>query len=568
MTFSVIDLFCGAGGVTEGIRKATFQGKKIAEVVACINHDSTAIESHLANHKKTVHFTEDIKTFDLSKLPKLDRSKVIVLWASLECTNFSKAKGGKPRDPDSRTLAEHLYRYIEYIEPDYIMIENVREFMAWGKLDKNGKPVSMDKGRDYLKWVKHIQSYGYDYDYRILDAADFGAHCLRKRYFGLFARKGLPIKFPQPTHSKKSNPLFKTKQWKPVKECLDLNDEGKSIFARDKSLSENTLKRVLEGLKKFATREQYILKFNSSHKTDKGIKHHPGNDTEQPVSTVTTQNRLGIVFLSKYYSGQPEHKNISIEEPSGTIKTIDNQAIINCEYLIEYHGEGKNILDSSSPVNCISTKDRFAVVRPVHFLDCQYSSGRKNQSSNEPSGSILTNPKERLVSVHFIDEQYSDSNNTRSIDSPAGAVLKNPKANLVNPQFIIDRQYNNKSSGIDQPAKTIIANQGKRPMYLISPVLLKSEEGKYGIIIYKNDSEVMKEIKHFMAENGIIDIKMRMLKVSELKKIMGLKDKYVLLGNQTKQKWMIGNMVHPVMPKVWFECLASEFRRKNFKKAA
>ena len=37
----------------------------------------------------------------------------VVLWASLECTNFSRAKGGLPRDADSRTLAEHLFRYIE-----------------------------------------------------------------------------------------------------------------------------------------------------------------------------------------------------------------------------------------------------------------------------------------------------------------------------------------------------------------------------------------------------------------------------------------------------------------------
>lgn len=56
---------------------------------------------------------------------------MIVLWASLECTNFSKAKGGQPRDADSRTLAEHLFRYIEAINPDYIQIENVEEFMSW-----------------------------------------------------------------------------------------------------------------------------------------------------------------------------------------------------------------------------------------------------------------------------------------------------------------------------------------------------------------------------------------------------------------------------------------------------
>ena len=73
----------------------------------------------------------------------------VVLWASLECTNFSKAKGGQPRDADSRTLAEHLFRYIEAINPDYIQIENVEEFMSWGPMAENGRPISMHKGEDY-----------------------------------------------------------------------------------------------------------------------------------------------------------------------------------------------------------------------------------------------------------------------------------------------------------------------------------------------------------------------------------------------------------------------------------
>ena len=43
----------------------------------------------------------------------------VVVWASLECTNHSKAKGGVSRDADSRTLAEHLIRYIKAIDPDF-----------------------------------------------------------------------------------------------------------------------------------------------------------------------------------------------------------------------------------------------------------------------------------------------------------------------------------------------------------------------------------------------------------------------------------------------------------------
>lgn len=128
-----IDLFCGAGGVSLGIHKA---GQK---VVACINHDKNAILSHQANHAETLHFTEDIRTIELSPIVELvnkirleNKKAKICLWASLECTHFSNAKGGGSRDADSRTLAEHLYRYLEAIFFDYIYIENVEEFMSWG----------------------------------------------------------------------------------------------------------------------------------------------------------------------------------------------------------------------------------------------------------------------------------------------------------------------------------------------------------------------------------------------------------------------------------------------------
>ena len=137
-----IDLFCGAGGTTTGVEAARIGGKKCAKVIACVNHDANAIRSHAANHPDALHFTEDIRTLDiaplaahLSKCRKLYPGAKVVLWASLECTNFSKAKGGLPRDADSRTLAEHLFRYIEALNPDYIQIENVEEFMSWGDMD-------------------------------------------------------------------------------------------------------------------------------------------------------------------------------------------------------------------------------------------------------------------------------------------------------------------------------------------------------------------------------------------------------------------------------------------------
>lgn len=96
-----IDLFCGAGGTSTGVESARVDGEQCAKVIACVNHDANAIASHAANHPDALHFTEDIRTLELSPLiAHAQRMKQIypdahlILWASLECTNFSKAKEG------------------------------------------------------------------------------------------------------------------------------------------------------------------------------------------------------------------------------------------------------------------------------------------------------------------------------------------------------------------------------------------------------------------------------------------------------------------------------------------
>jgi len=147
MKIFYIDLFSGAGGTTTGIY---LTGNPDIKVVACVNHDLNAIESHKSNHPDCIHFVEDIRDMKvvaaLKKLSDQLRNDnpgcIIIIWASLECTNYSKAKGGLPRDADSRTLAEFMNDYVEQIKPEYLFIENVREFMSWGPLDENGKPVS------------------------------------------------------------------------------------------------------------------------------------------------------------------------------------------------------------------------------------------------------------------------------------------------------------------------------------------------------------------------------------------------------------------------------------------
>ena len=552
-----IDLFCGAGGTSTGVEKASIRGKKCAKVIACVNHDANAIASHAANHPEAVHFMEDIRTLELTTMAAhMEKMKAkypdayVVLWASLECTNFSKAKGGMPRDADSRTLAEHLFRYIDALKPDFIQIENVEEFMCWGELDENGKPISRDRGTSYLMWVKKVCRYGYDYDWRILNAADFGAYTSRKRFFGQFARKGLPIAFPIPTHGKRrcnENELFKNetvKPWKPVREVLDINDDGESIFGRKKPLVEKTLKRIYAGLVKFVAggKDAFIVKYNSVNgKTGKYVA--PGID--EPCPTVACQSRLGIAkvqFLSKQFGGEPNGKNISVDEPAGTITCRDHHAFVSA-----YYGNGFNT-SVEEPAPTLTTTEHLGLVSSNFIVNYRFNN--KGSSIEDPAPAICTVGQIAVAGCKFLANEYSGGGQISGIDTPCPAVLTTPKQKVVSVQYLMT-PYSYKSDGgsIDKSCVTLIARMDKKPHYLIS-----TEEG-IGIEVYESDSPMTVRIKEFMALYGIADIRMRMLKVIELKRIMGFPDNYTLIGTQSEQKKFIGNAVEVNMSKILCEAL-------------
>jgi len=488
--FIVFDLFCGAGGTTTGFAKAKDNnGNPIAIIAACVNHDHKAIRSHWENHPEVYHFEEDIRTLDLH--PMVDMVAIyrkfypnakIVLWASLECTNFSKAKGGQARDADSRTLADHLDRYVTALDPDYVKIENVVEFMSWGPLNEKGKPLSMKSGQDWLRWREHINSFGYRDEWREMNSADFGAYTSRNRLFGCFAKKGLPITWPEPTHSKNANGkqnLFGQGllKWKPVKDVLDFTDEGESIFARKKPLVEATLQRIYAGL----------------------VKHVAGGKDS---------------FLAQYNSGSVQNRVIDIDGPCNTIPTNNRFSIVNASFLTKYYGTGENVASVEEPAGTLTTKDRFTKVQ-----------------------------------VNWLDKQYSGKHNHQGIDQPAGTIMTSDKHALVSAPFILNPSHGGHTMHCDQPCPVIIARQDKAPLYLIQ----YSQASNHSIPIYDTDSETMVKIKEFMALYGISDIKMRMLKVSELKVIQGFDADYKLYGNQSDQKKFIGNSVVPHVVTAWAE---------------
>lgn len=693
--FIIVDLFCGAGGTTTGFEKASLTDPsiKIAKVVACVNHDPLAIKSHWENHQEIEHFEEDItllygfvkngihfrspQILRLIRLIDLYRAcypnAKVILWASLECTNFSKAKGGKARDADSRTLAEHLHPYIFALDPDYIQIENVVEFMSWGPLDENGKPISRRNGNDWLKWRNAICSHGYTDEWKEINSADFGALTSRNRLFGCFTRNGLTMAWPMPTHAKnpeKTSMYAPLKKWEAVRKALDFTDEGNSVFNRKKALSTKTMQRLFMGCIKhiaggknnFLTQSsngwskvystdqpsrvittkdnQHLIKACFIDQRNGGNPDSKSISIEDPARTLTStggnQQIVQASFIAKHYSGKPEYKSSSIEDPLSTITTKDHNAVVNAIFITKWNSNDKkngghpgHSVDEPSPVvstqnrlgvaviskyngvnggkhdnsnsidgplgtlttggqhnsieepaASLTTKDRLSKVS-APFIDQQFSQGKQNQSVDDPLGAITTVPKSKIIQAYFfIDKQYGGEANHQVIDQPAGTILKNDKHSLIRAdKWLMNTNYENVGSSMEEPAPTltasrrhhyiinpswgghsgsieepchvVIARQDKAPLYLIT-----CKHGPVLVPVYEDDCEWTIKLKEFMAIYGISDIKMRMLKVPELKSIQGFPPHYILLGNQSDQKKFIGNAVHPYVPEKWIIAMA------------
>ena len=156
----VIDMFAGGGGASEGMREAIGR-----EVDIAVNHDLKALMIHAMNHPGALHLKED--EFNV-KLEEYTRGRhVSLMWASPDCTHFSRARGGKPRSQHIRMLPWAVYEQSRNILPDMVVCENVAEIQTW---------------EDYGAFVGAMRSLGYTFESRELVAADYGAYTSRSRW--------------------------------------------------------------------------------------------------------------------------------------------------------------------------------------------------------------------------------------------------------------------------------------------------------------------------------------------------------------------------------------------------
>lgn len=155
-----------------------------------------------------------------------------LMWASPDCKHFSKAKGGKPLDRNIRDLAWVVYRWMDEVRPEVVILENVEEFQTWGPLYEDGSPIVQLRGHTFEDFIRRIKKLGYRVEWKELRACDYGAPTIRKRFFMIASRIAKPV-WPKPTHGAPNDPdVIRGKKlpWRTAAEIIDWSIPCPSIF--------------------------------------------------------------------------------------------------------------------------------------------------------------------------------------------------------------------------------------------------------------------------------------------------------------------------------------------------
>lgn len=411
LKIKVVDLFCGAGGETTGMIMAAEELGITIDLLA-VNHWDVAIETHSTNYPHVKHMCESIQNVDPTKAIKGGR--INLLWASPECTHHSVARGGRPRCDQSRASVWLILKWLQELYVDRVIIENVPEFINWGPLGANGKPMVSKRGETFKAFVTALNSLGYKVDWRILCAADYGDPTTRTRFFLQAVRGKHKIAWPQPSHSKNED-IFTSEKWIPASDIIDWNFAGKSIFDRKKPLAPNTINRIESGIKKFwgEWAEPFLVVLRGT-----------GNvrDINIPLPTVTTSGaHFGLV-----------------------------------EPLILHQMSGIDCIPTSRPLPTVTTVCGHALVEPFITAIGQTSSKSRCRKIGQPLSTVCTKQEHCLVEPFILPpEGYYRGNNPRRIDKPLQTVTTRGGGSIVRPFLMKFYGSGENVKGVDAPLDTV-----------------------------------------------------------------------------------------------------------------
>lgn len=559
------DFLAGGGGVTEAMTNVP--GLKVRWV---LNHDPIAIRTNMHNHKGVKHFLADFYRQDEHEMEQVD-----FVWASIECTQHSRANGGNEKKIGSYTLGMELIRYIRFLQPLVIGIENVPEFKDWSPLriaenqamstgtysallvDEEGDyvyiPNKDKKGEQFKTWKNTIRKMGYDYTELICNSADYGIPTRRVRYFAFFTKKHLQmqVNWPSPTHSKTGGKGLK--KWEACRKYINLGNEGNSVFGRAmnpdvkkghrRPLSANTMRRIAGGIRKYAPELAFIFQYYSSGLNIQSV--------DSPLNTVTTKDRHVLVTLEKlqFISDHVHTDNYNLDaDPLNPILTRQTKQLITVEKnLMVQHFSGDHSSNLDDPLPTITCKDHNALVSAsAQFIADCYGRPDTAHSIDGPANTITCDNSKHLITA-FVSSVYNSNGkpecNNKTLEEPLSTITTKEKIQFITAFYSSSGKQGSQNQSIENPLNAITTGTNK------SALVTAIENGEFDF-----------------------DIKMRFLEPEELAQISTFPEGYftdpLLKLTKKDQTKLIGNAVPPRWAQMMIEPVIEQLRNTLTKSKA
>lgn len=246
-----VDLFAGLGGFTEAAMNAGHS------VVWAANHWPAAVAVHERNHPGVVHSCQDLQQADFTRVPSHD-----VLMASPACQGHSYARGvDLPRHDALRCTAWAVVTAAEVHRPPLVVVENVAGFLEWVL---------------FPAWVDALKRLGYQVEWHLLDAADFGVPQNRVRLFVVARRGRRPLGLVFGSGA----------EVVPASSFVEMDSGVWSRVSRP-GRSKATLARVRRGRAELG--KCFLMPYYS------GGSGLTGRSMERPIGTITTRARWAVV---------------------------------------------------------------------------------------------------------------------------------------------------------------------------------------------------------------------------------------------------------------------------------
>jgi DNA (cytosine-5)-methyltransferase 1 len=540
----VADLFCGAGSLSMGATDALLELGYRPEFVA-VNHWPVAVETYARNHAGSrVHCVTLDAAFPATLVPE---GKLDLLMAGIECTYFSRARGGKPVNDQQRMSAWHVVRWVTELRTGRLLLENVPEFQEWGPVNpRTGKPLKSRKGEYFRSWIEALGNIGFRVDWRVLNCADYGDATTRERLFMMAWQSKKPIPWPHATHTKAGADLFGAAPWRAAREIIDWSIPARSIFDRKRPLAPKTLARIAAGIVKFRWPEPFIVVLRQ-HCDARGI--------DLPLPAITAGGtHLGLVQpFTMHLNEQRSLGRRPVSDPLPTITaTSADFGLVQPFVATVAHGNSPHERDPDSR-RCRSIDDplqaihaggnKFAVVQP--FVLSQASGGAPREVG-EPLPTMTTGGN---GGAHALIAPYygSGSGETcNSVEEPLPTATAKARFGLVMP--VTHACGANRARSVEDPLPTITtarrgelafitASFGERPTQ--APRVHSVEEPAPTICAQGRVNLVTGAERPY-------DILFRMLEPAELAAAMSISTPeapYDFAGNKTEVVRQIGQAV-------------------------